>query len=422
MKSKTSLNRRSFLHGTAATAVGAKMGLGIANVMGGLLPNGPVLSRLKAALDHASGVGVANATVASDATLVHFVLIDKVQAALFQEVAGPPPTGADANDGIALIGEDFRGMRLTKLFTDPLRGLPDNVGFCINNAWESGTGGHSLINSTLGSAGGVNYAFEYSTGGSGLLGAVGFSLRSDANDSADCFVSPGGIKMQSFRGVNDLQRTLANSIAPLVGNAADLELLKKFDAMATKDAGFRDQLSQLAAQVQSAIPDLSSAVGEEDPIKQQVDAVLALHKAGVCRNFMIAVPYDDTNGGGDLTNMGGSRNLSPFDATPKIAQALVALHKSIPNLFCVATSDGGRGPNNSDQSAGFSFVTGPSDKIKSKIVGSAFSDTSQLGQNFTDAVHSNGESKPTRPANWYATVLKAMGHETDIEFVPDALV
>lgn len=416
------ISRRALL-GAGATLVGSQVALGLFKTLEPLVGNGIQLDILRKALLDADLAGTAYAaTAATDATLVHFVLIDKVQAALFQTVPGTPPAGLDSMDGIALQSVDFRGMPLTKLFADPLMKLPDDVGFCLNNAWESGTGGHSLQNSNLGDKGGVNHVFEQLTGGSGLLGAVGFSLRSDANDSADAFVAGSGRRMQAFPSVAQLSSTLANSLAPLSGSSADFALLQKFDALATKDMAFRTVLAELAEKVRGAVPDLTRAQGVEDPVMQQVQAVIALRNAGVCRNFMIAVPWDDTNGGGNLTTPGGSRNLSPFAATPKIAEALVALHAAIPGLVCVATSDGGRSVNNGDQSAGFAFLTGPATAVRSGIVGGHLTDTAQLGTTFTEVAHSNGEKKNSRPANWYATALKAMGLESGIEHVPEALV
>lgn len=293
-------------------------------------------------------------------TLVHFVLIDKVQAALFQHVTdGTIPPGLDAMDGLARTAVNFRGMNLTKLFGDPLAALPESVGLVINNAWESGSGGHSLANSVVSAElGGINAAFEKLAGNTGVLGPVGFSLGSDANNSSDAFLGAGGRRMNAFTSVGHLATTLRNSIAPLL-KTDNLALLKDLDSLVSTSTGFRDNLAQLAQKVGQALPDLESAQTVTDPVMQQVKAIIALRKAGVARNFMLAVPWDDTNGGGNLTTRGGSRNLDPFSATPLIAQALVELHANISDLYCVSTSDGGRSQNNGDVGPGFGFLTGP---------------------------------------------------------------
>ena len=253
------------------------------------------------------------------------------------------------------------------------------------------------------------------------MGAVGFALRSAANDSADAFTGGGMRKINTFDSFQQLTTTLKNSVAPLLNNS-NLSLLKKFDSMVSKDVSFRDTLAELAHKVGDAVPSLTAAQAMTDPVKQQVEAIIALQKSGVARNFMLTVPWADTNGGGNLTTKGGSRNLDPFSATPLIAQAMVALHKAIPNLVIVTTSDGGRSANNGDQSAGFAIISRPDTVFANGILGGSFASTDQLGRNFTSVALSNNTTGVARPAQWYATALKGMGLDSKIEHVPQALI
>lgn len=355
--------------------------------------------------------------------LVQFVIIDKVQAALFELVPGNAPQGATGNEGAAQKESTFRSMGLNQLFGDPLKELPETVSFLINNAWESGNGGHSLQNSILtADQGGLNAAFEKLSGGTGLLGPVGFSVNASANDSADAFTGPNARRMQTFDSVQQLLGTLKNAIAPILSAQASRDLQKEFDALVGADTKFRDDLAALASKVQAAIPKLDDASKIEDPIEQQVRAVIELQKAGVARNFMIGIPFNDTNGGGDLTTTGGRFRLDPFSATAKIANAITMLHKEIPNLFCVSTSDGGRSLNNGDQSAGFAFMTGPAAKLKNGIIGAKFTDSNQLGNNFTQVTLSNGQKAVARPSQWYATALKAMSLDPITDYVSEGLL
>ncbi len=418
------ISRRNFISYSATAALGSQVGLGFLASLRDLAPQSPQMRMLGNAIARVDSAGVAHAMQAtSPATLVHIVIIDKVQSALFQSIPGEIPLGADAQEGVAQVTSEFRGLGLTKLFGDSLVGLPDDVALCLNNGWESGTGGHSLQNSYVSTRlGGINNAFEELSGGTGLFGPLGLSLRSDANDSADCFVSGGMRRMKTFTSTSQLATTLQNSVAPIIGSKENREMLDRFDRVVTKNAGFRDTLAALAEQVSTALPALNSASTNTDPIDQQVQAVIALHKAGVARNFMITVPWDDTNGGGNLTTPGGSKRLDPFAGTAMIGKAMKDLHAAIPNLVCVWTSDGGRGLNNSDRSAGFAMMSGPANLIRNGYVGGQYTSTEQLGNNFTDVTLSSGAKMVSRPMHWYSTALKALGFDAGVEYVSEALV
>jgi hypothetical protein len=381
----------------------------------------------------------------SQYTMVQIVLIDKCQAALFQHMeitdgATDVPglkSAENAPQSSATIRADFRGMGLTKLFADSLVELPTNISLCMNNSWQSGSGGHSLMNSYVSPLlGGLNSVFEKKVGGTGVLGPIGFGLASDANNSRDVFTSDSGRIMTTANSVSNLALTVEESVAPLVNNKS-LETVKMLDSLVQKNSTLREQLVTLGEKVGQAIPDLKTAASlqmpamggngmqtKNDVVLQQVKAIIALHKAGVARNFMIAVPYDDTNGGGSLITPGGSAGLSPFEATAKIGQALVELHKAIPNLICVTTSDGGRSRNNGDQSAGFAILTGPENRVKNGFVeNKTFSNTAQLTGNMgiEEVSFSDGSKGRSMPANWYATALKAAEIDIEVPHVSAAL-
>ncbi len=392
-------NRRTFLASAAAVAAGSA------------LPFGRLFRGL-------GGMAFGQAAAGAGPTLVQFVLIDKVQACLFQKIDGTPPTGADSQGGIAQKESTFRSMGLTSLFGDGLAELPATVNLALNNTWESGTTGHSLASARLsGSFGSVNYAFEKISGGSGILGPVGFNIRSDVNASGDAFRDGNDAPLQSYTGVDKLLETVQGSIASLSALKSNAALIQKMDGLVTNDQAIRKALAPLIDKVDQVVPRLTDAAGTTDQLDAQVKAVIALSQAGLARNFMIAIPWDDTNNGGDLAKADG-----PFTSIPKIAKALVDLHKAIPELFCVSTSDGGRAADNGDASSGFAFMTGPAKTVKNVVVGGRFTSVDQLGRTFGDAALSNGSKAPSTPANWYATVLKAMGLGDTDPFVSETLV
>jgi hypothetical protein len=364
----------------------------------------------------------AQAQAASTPVLVQFVLIDKVQASLFQTIEGTPAPGADSQDGIAQRESTFRNLGLNELFGNSIAELPDSVALSINNTWESGSNGHSLANSQINAAlGSINNAFETLSGTTGILGPVGFSIRSSANDSQDAFLGAGGRPLKTFESVESLSQTIENSVSPLRAMEANKSLVAQLDSLITSDTSIRESLNELMGKVENVAPELTAAAAAGDSVEAQVQSVISLAKAGLSRNFMIAVPWDDTNSGGDLTSGGGAFNLDPFAATPQIGQAIVRLHAAIPNLVCVSTSDGGRGPDNGDTSAGFAFMTGPADKLNNSVIGGRFTNTDQLGQTFADAALSNGTRQPSNPANWYASALKILGHSIDVPHVTEAI-
>jgi hypothetical protein len=398
-KIQTLLSRRNLLQGGlllgSTCYVGA--GLNTLNPLGRLLP-----------INDLAMAQTATPPAIASPVLVHFVLIDKVQASLFQKIDGTPAPGSESGDGVAQAESDFRGMGLTRLFGEPLKALPENIAVSINNTWESGSNGHSLTNSNINQAfGSVNHAFETLSQGTGMFGPIGFSIRSDANDSQDAFLASGGRPLKTFDNVNQLANTIEQSLSPLQKIQNNKNLVQALDGIVTSDKSIRDALGGLLEKAGNVTTELESSNMNQNPIETQVSAVISMYKAGLGRNFMIAVPWDDTNSGGNLTSTGGAFNLDPFSATPKIAAALVTLHQNIPNLICVSTSDGGRSQDNGDRSAGFSFMTGPNTVVKNGVIGGKFTSTNQLGQRLADAELSSGVSQPTRPQNWYATALQA---------------
>ena len=417
------LNRRAALQQSIRYLGGSALGLGFFDW---LLQFGRGSGVMDSILAHLASNNLRGAAFAADAkapfTLIQFVLIDKVQASLFQVVQGAQPLGSDGQDGAAQKASTFRSMGLTKLFGDGLLTLPETTALVMLNAWESGNAGHSLQTSVLNDKyGGLNNAYEKLAGSTGLLGPVGFSVASSALNSSDVFLGAGGKKMQVFTTVNQLASTLKNSVNPLLAKEENRALMKDFDRLMVKDTSFRDSLTELANNVKGAVPKLEEAAKNTDPVDQQVQAIVALAKIGVCKNFMIGVPYNDTNTGGNLTTKGGGQNLDPFSVTPRIAKALSDLHGAIPDLICVSTSDGGRSQDNGDRSAGLAFLTGPTRVIKNGIIGPRFTDTTQLGTNFGDVALSTGGKAVANPKHWYSTALKAMGFDGEVDYVPDAL-
>jgi hypothetical protein len=363
-------------------------------------------------------------------TLVHIVLIDKTQTALFQHIAdGTPPLGADTAGGLAQTRVDFRGLPLTKLFADGLAELPPNVSMSMNVAWAKSTGNHTLVDSYIdGDLGSINSAFEILSGGTGILGAVGFNMNSNANTSRDAFTGPGQRQLTTYENVADLATTLEASTAPLKDKSS-LEMVKFMDSLVTPKFEMRDRLVDLAKKIGAAVPKIKEsqaatfvnefrppgamqngmAPTQPDGVMQQVNAVIALHAAGVARNFMIAVPWNDTNAGNSLTNTGGEFNADPLSMTPKIAQAITALHKAIPDLVIVTTSDGGRSQDNGDQNPGLAFLTGPSTVVQNGIIGTPYANTANLNRASGQATFNDGSRGVTSPADWYRTSLVALG-------------
>ena len=436
----SSLNRRHLLRLSA----GAGFGLGLGHLASA--KDSPIFQQIMSSAMRADFSGMAYAAEkTAKRTLVHIVLIDKTQTALFQHIndaAANAPLGSTAQAGIAQELFNFREMPLTKLFGDALKELPVDVSFAMCNSWASGSGGHSLQNSYVNdSLGGLNAAYEKLSGGTGLLGAVGFNLRADANESKDLFLGPSRRALTTYNSVTDLATTLESSLQPL-RDAKTLEMVRFMDKLVTPKFEMRERLVALASEIGASIPKLkeAGAVTESVPnpqnmanmmtrgdlVMQQVRAVIELRKAGVAYNFMIAVPWDDTNGGGDLTTVGGQGRLDPFSTTPKIAQALVELHKNIPDLVCVTSSDGGRGQNNGDQSPGIAFLTGPDTIVKNGVVGGSanlYTAFSELGQPKGEVGMSDGSKAVANPADWYRTALSALGTPvSEGRLVEEALV
>jgi hypothetical protein len=438
---KKELNRRDAFKISSA--------LGVAGILGrgGIFDESLHFQKLKAAIKTGSAKELAYAAEChTDYVFVQFVMVDKFQAAVFNWIdpanGGTAPIGLDSYGGIFQQRGDFQGMALAKPIADKLAELPPSVSVALANGWTSGSGGHSLQNSRLNaSLGGVNNAFEVKSGGSGLLGVTGFSINSDANNSADVHVGANGLQLATYQNVSNLASTLESSVSPLK-DAETNRITKILDTTVTKDTAFRDTLVKLAEQIGSAVPAIKSASTLQtarfgaamggmmnnngllnDVVMQQANAAVALYQSGVCRNFMIGVPYDDTNGGGNLANPGGSAGYDPLTGFMKYVEALVYLHQNIPNLVTVSSTDGGRGQNNGDQANGFAVLTGPDCRLKPGFIdGLSYTSYTQLGNNAGQHRMSNGGSMVANNVHTYATALKLMGIESGEPWLASAIV
>lgn len=413
------MDRRSVIRG-AGQLTGAA-----AAPLSGLLHKAPVLAPLLA-----SGTSLRaedrEAGSSFPFTLVLITVIDKTQQRTFQIIPGDPAqmTGIDGDGGRALTESTFRGRGLTNLFGDALNGLPDNVSLCINNGWTSNVGGHSLQTANLGmDHGGINYLLESrlkETAQNSLFGAIGIALSSSANAAEDAFVGPGGKRERSFDTVSDLRRTLQNAVRPLEQARDSASLLHRLDRLKVPNPTFRDSLGALAERITASIPELTTAEAQPDAIMQQALAVIACHRAGLSNNFMITVPHDDTNGGGDLTDGGGERMLSPMQTTEMLGRALVALHQAIPNLIVVTCGDGGRSANNGDAGPGMAMISGPRHLIRDVTL-VPVPDVTRVGTNVGDVLLSTGVRAVASQANWLATALHVMGIDIGVPWVAEAV-
>ena len=116
------LNRRQLLRLSA----GAGFGLGLGHLASA--KDSPIFQQIMSSAMRADFSGMAYAAdKTAKRTLVHIVLIDKTQTALFQHIndaAANAPLGATAQAGIAQELFNFREIPLTKLFGDALKELP----------------------------------------------------------------------------------------------------------------------------------------------------------------------------------------------------------------------------------------------------------------------------------------------------------
>ncbi len=326
--------------------------------------------------------------------IIQITLIDKTQQPLMLETEGVSTVSAQVLNGLdgmngataasykgnpisgeALAYTDYRGradMRMTQLFGGRLAGLADGYNLAIIPKVNSNAGGHNLNDSGIDNEkGGLNSALQDTGEDPGnLMGFVGFSLRALANDSSESARGPQGIPLPTFESPLQLRTTLQNSVAPLSASKKALDFRKKLDALAARNSGVLARLLQIKEKIEPAVAGLAVSLGAGlNVVERQVEAVIAVAKTGLCNNFMIAIPWDDTNGGGNLINPGGGNNLSPYVGTAMLADLYVRISQELPNAITVIVSDGGRSMNNGDAAGGMSIISGPAALVNEGVFG-----------------------------------------------------
>ena len=400
MNSKTTqLDRRQILkYGLRSVAGAACLGSG-----------------LETLLRHGHGVeAFAQATAAAPYPVIQICLIDKVQQALIFPATGTIAAG-DLNgldgDGLTYRGEDlggqalpgnavsFRGMQLTALFGNRLQaGLADGYNLAFIPQFTSQAGGHSLLNTDLSvDEGGMNFLIDQQGTSRGLLGFVGFNISGDANDSRDAAVAPGRIPLPTYDNAGQIRDTLRNTIAPLNADQAFLDFRRRLDGLAIRDSRVLDTLLGIRERVNPVLPGLAAASEAADIVDSQLSSVIALANAGLAHNFMIAIPWDDTNGGGDLGNGGGQARISPVEGVAMLAEVYNRLSRELPRAITVTVSDGGRSRNNGDAAGGLAIVSGPADLVQHTVLGQItalgnLGNTGAMARAGSDILLSNGEN------------------------------
>jgi hypothetical protein len=376
----------------------------------------------------------------SDAvSFFQIVLCDKIQSALFQYInpdgGGTAPIGLNSYTGLAQQLSPFRDMKLTKLFGDSLAELPGSTSLCISNACSSGSGGHSLQNSVFPSTNqGINAFFEKQFPSNSGIGPVIFNVRSDANDAADAAVGTMSYKPEvtppNANSVTLLQHGLLEQAKSL---SFKHTLMQKLDLLKPYPAEIKTQLTETGIKLENTItkvleassqPQYTNFNGEVrfDFFMAQVNTVIELQKAGLSNNFSIGLVYDDTNGGGNLTNPGGEFGISPYEAVRLLARGLVAIHKAIPNAVCVSVTDGGRTQNNADQALCMGFMTAPSTRLKNGVLGNQYLSTyNDLSLSRTLPL-SSGTTGLVNTAQWLNLALKVCELDAGLPIPNGALV
>jgi hypothetical protein len=235
--------------------------------------------------------------------------------------------------------------------------------------------------------------------------------------------------MQSYASVTDLIETVRSSAEPLrrLTSGDGAALWRQLNQLAVKDPRQGKLLEDLSTRLLDAVPELekAEAIRENntpDVVMQQANAIATLHKAGLSRNFMLAIPVADTNAGGNLSQGRNGRSLSPVDGVRKMGEAIAYLVKNIPGVVISVTADGGRDQANGDSSRGATaFLIGPADKVKTTFL-EPYPTYAQIGTEHAQLTLSNGQTVTTAsPGQWYSTTLRAMGVSVDVPYVPDVL-
>lgn len=389
-KTNKALNRRDLITLGAKGAITAGVGLNALGMLGSQLPNSGLLGSIKELASIGELNAVADTLTASAMPVIQIVLIDKLQQALLFPVTETLGTGDlpgldgvnNGNnamfDGAPINGQalpanamTWRGIQMTALFANRLAGMNPNYNITFLPQFTSNAGGHSLQNTDMGmDKGGLNYILE-SKSKTGLMGAIGFEIQADANNSRDSFVAPGRVPMSTYKSVAQLRSTLKNSVGPLTSPQQFLAARQKLDALAAKNDKINQALLGIRDQVNSVMAPLLEAMTANDIVKQQVRSVIALAKGGssLAGNFMIAIPWDDTNGGGNLANPGGQAGINPYSGVAMLAWAYNEISRELPNAITVTTSDGGRSRNNGDAALGMAIITGPSTHVANGVDG-----------------------------------------------------
>ena len=360
------------------STLGLGMGMGLMDMYTNLIP-----AQLRKAISLGSHEALAQAQTVPGGRkhpVIQICLIDKIQQALLLETDGAVaafnnPDAPDKNAGLdgagqnyngvdisgeALAFTDFRGMSMTQLFGGRLGAMAAGYNMAVLPKVDSQAGGHNMNGSPISAElGGLNNVIQSAgTDPKNLLGYVGFNVGGDANDSREGALGLNGLPLPTFSGVSTLRTTLRNSIAPLTASEKSLNFRRQLDALATKDKGVFATLLQIKDRIDPAVNQLQAALTAANAVEQQFAAAKALWQTGLCNNFMICIPWDDTNQG-SLTTTGGDLGYSPYVGFAMLADLYVKISQEMPEAITVIVSDGGRANNNGDSAGGMSIITGP---------------------------------------------------------------
>lgn len=421
LDAQSTVSRRDAISGTAKGAVGIKMATSVLAGGGSLLTSRPAIA------------------AAGTAPVLVICLIDKIQSALIHKCPGD--LGATDLPGLDGTNATYRGKSLANLATQHMtwRNIPDltalfaqslidanmadDYNLAIVTQGTSDSGGHSLQNANLSrEKGSVNYALQVQAkGNSGLLGPVGFEVRADANNSREAFVGPNLVPMKTFSNVAEILDLLRNSIAGVSGKEKFLNFRGQLDQLATKNDATLKNLKQIRDMVEPALKPLGDAMAAADIVEQQLLAIIALEKAGLANNFMLAIPWDDTNGGGNLTNGGGQAGINPYSGTAMLANVYATLSRLAPHFVTVTAFDGGRSRNNGDSAGGLFIVSGKTGVVNNGMFG-AYTPVGALGNGnpngagfSTYNLRGGGTTQVLRHSNLHALVYSiATGEDLGI--------
>jgi hypothetical protein len=438
------VTRRDAMKMAAKGIVGVNVGLPLVASLSEVIPDIGPLTRVRRLLSSADPEALAQALKPVANPMINICVVDKTTQALVSRVSSAGAGTGDLNGlagtglnhkGVSVAGQaitdaTWRGLNLTELFARPLMGMQDGYSLAIFSRFTSNSGGHSLQNANLGmDLGSANYVAEQSKVANGLLGPVGFAMQADANNSRDAFVGPGRVPMATFANVSELLSTVKDSVSAIAAKGTEqYKLRQSLDNLAISNNQSAKTLIAIRDSTEPALAPLRAAAAEGDVVSRQLGAIIALAKAGLCSNFMLTIPFDDTNGGGNLTTNGGSAGLNPYIGHIMLAEIYARLAVELPGAITFLTNDGGRSRTNGDAAAGFNMVSGPSSMIKTGIYGS-FPTLAELGDNGavaasgTDIRLSNGSTtRLLEHKHILSMVLHLLGKDTGIPYPTDPLV